>query len=87
MTYKTQDLKLAAFLWSQLLHPVRFEGLVPIPNKPTLFFFTFDLTASQTELDNLLSSYTNNETCVEPNSYNARMGKLRDALSSTGVRR
>lgn len=89
--YKTRDMRLAAYLWSQVKYSVSFDGLIPVPHQPNMFYFNFVFEASQADLDELLSDYTNERACVEPNSYNAKMHRLRDALSSastaSGVRR
>lgn len=78
-------MRLASYLWSQVQYPVTFDGLVPIPNQPNMFYFNFVFEATQEQLDGLLTEYTNEKACVEPNSYNAKMGRLRDALFSAST--
>jgi hypothetical protein len=83
--YKTRDLRLASYLWTQTKYPATFDGLIPIPHQPSMFWFNFVFEATQDQLDELLNEYTNEKACVEPNSYNAKMGRLRDALSSAST--
>jgi hypothetical protein len=79
--YKTKDLKLAAYLWTQLSFPVSYTGLVPVVTNPGLFWFSFEISCNQEQLDEMLSEYANDRTCVEPNSYNTKIRRLFESLS------
>jgi hypothetical protein len=86
--HKTRDLRLASYLWAQVEYPVMFDGVTPIPNSTNLFYFNFSIEATEEQLDSMLHDYKNERTCVEPNSYMAKWGRLKDTLSqSTGTRR
>lgn len=82
---KTRDLRLASYLWAQPKFGVSFEGLIPIPQQNGMFYFTFNFEASQSDVDQLISDYNNDRASVEPNSYMAKMSRLRDSLSANSV--
>jgi hypothetical protein len=79
--YKTKDLRLAAYLWSQLTYQVGYTGLVPVVPNPGVFWFSFELDCSPEQLDEMLNDYSNDRTCVEPNSYNTKIRRLLESLS------
>jgi len=90
--HHTRDLKQAAFLWAQLTVNTRFAGLEPIPGEDNIFYFVFEVTPTddtrdvEEELNSLIFSYTNGETCVEPLTYDKKMGQLRDHLRNHSKR-
>lgn len=87
-SYKTRDLKQAAFLWCQLKYPVTFKGVEPLPRSANVVLFVFELQATEKQIQEMLFEYTNEQTCVEPNSYNSKIKKLLDSVSNlTGGKR
>jgi len=84
--YKTKDLKLAAYLWTQLTYQVGFKGLIPVPSKPNVFWFNIEIDCSADQLDEMINEYSNDRTCVEPNSYNTKIRRLLEALSEVSTK-
>jgi hypothetical protein len=84
ITYSTRDMKQAGFIWAQLVHDARFKGLTPLHNERgrDIFLFNFEVDASREQFNELLFQYTNGETCVEPLTYNKKIGQLLDHLSN-----
>jgi len=92
ITFKTRDLKQAAFLGAQLVCNTRFVGLEPLPRENNIYFFVFEVTAKDSEvnveeeLNSLIFQYTNGETCIDPITYDKKMGQLRDHLRNHSMR-
>jgi len=84
LPYKTKDLNEPAFLWCQegtRLKEVVAENRQNVnKGKPETFYFVFDLNMTDEELRELMYAYANGETKVEPQTYVAKQGNLRDRL-------
>jgi len=85
--FRTKDLNLAAFLWSQ-------DGveLTKLDGKSqgggSTVYFAFTLPLSETEFAQLQIDHANGKTTVEPGKFCQRQGQLRDLLhTSLGTRR
>jgi hypothetical protein len=80
--YRTRDLNEAAFLWCQ--PGTDLEGLEPTETRGRsdtyLFVFTLDLVDA--ELKQLLISYVNEKTTVEPQMFIRKINNLRDRVYS-----
>lgn len=75
-------------MWCQLNYPVTFKGVEPLPRNSMVVLFVFEFEATERQIQDLLFEYTNERTCVEPNSYNSKIKKLLDSVSNlTGGKR
>ncbi len=80
--YRTKDLNLAAFLWSQPgTKLVKTDGDRQTGGRT--IFFSFELDVTDEQLLQLQLDYANGDTRVEPQAFCAKQSQLRDVLHSS----
>lgn len=84
-TYRTKDLNMAAFIWSQPgANLVKLQGKSSKGIKSNTIFFVFEIPIN--DLAKLIFDYTNRKTLVEPLEFCTRQTSLRDLLHG-GIRK
>lgn len=77
-TYRTKDLRLAAFLWCQT--GVELEKAEEEHGKAGILLFKFNLPFSENEVKQLQTNFFNGKCLVDPRAYDARQNDLRDLI-------
>jgi hypothetical protein len=82
--FSTQDLNLAAFVWSSTKKFDLIKLAPKLEGSKTVYKFVFDFQGTQDELSSLLLDYHNGKASVEPVQYVQKQNHLRDQIRLAG---